>query len=507
LQRKIWDDIGTAVLALVLAIIVWVNATYQADRPREDMFGTAVPIEVLGAPVGLVATNNPTTEVQIKIKAFSSSWDVLSVTDFSVTADWTGLEPGMHAVPVNATCSDRTTTIIDVHPSTVYVRLEEVKKEPKEVAVELLNRDNVPIGYRVYAPIIEPALVTVDGPASAVDRVANLRVSLSLLGQSTSIDRVVEPVPIDDQGQLVTGVTLSPKEVRVQVTVEKKQNYREVVVRARTVGQPAKGYFVIGVDVVPASITVVGPPTVIDAMGGLVDTMSEIDITGATRLTAARMELDLPEGVTVLGAQEGQVYTVLVTVGVDAVTGGTTVELPLTIRKVQEGLVPKLSVPAVDVILTGPSVLLDELQTDLLEAYVDLTGLGEGVHQVKPAVDIVAAQDSDLRNLVVKDISPKLIEVTLSKLPTATPIPTNTPTSTSTLVPTPVITSTATMTATMTSEPGVASSGTAGESETATPFLVQTSPLLSETSVPTTPIAITPRSTAQKATATATVGQ
>jgi len=96
----------------------------------------------------------------------------------------------------------------------------------------------------------------------------------------------------------------------------------------------------------------------------------------------------------------------------------------------------------VDVILTGPAVLLDELQTDLLDAYVDLTALGVGTHRVRPIVDILVDQDSQLRDLVVKNISPEYIEVTIS-LP-----PTNTPTPTMTITPTPTIAATATITAT-----------------------------------------------------------
>ena len=137
MRRKILDGIGTALLALILGVIVWVNATYQSDRPREDPFPEPIPIQVLSAPTGFVATNDPIQHVTVRIRAFSSSWATLTTDDFSATADWGRLAEGMHAVPIKVACSDRTTTIMSVHPRTAYVQLERTKKELKDVVGEV----------------------------------------------------------------------------------------------------------------------------------------------------------------------------------------------------------------------------------------------------------------------------------------------------------------------------------------------------------------------------------
>ena len=446
MQKKWRDNLGTAALAFVLAVTVWVNAIYQVDKPREDFFPEQVRIQVLNAPQDLIVTNEPSETVKIKLKAFSSSWNTLTASDFNVTSDWSGLTEGLHTVPIKISCTDRTVTIIGVSPELIYVRLERAEKKLKAVVVDLQDKDQVPLGYRVYSPDVAPEFVTISGPASAVDRVAELLAPLSVMNQKTSMERIIEPIPVDEYGNKVDRVNLSPQTVAVSVAIEKKQNYREVAVRARTKGQPAQGYFVSDVNVLPATVTVVGPPDTIDAMGGLVDVKGEIDITGATRMLAEKLDLQLPEGVTVLSGKEGETSQILVTVGIDAVTGGTTVELPLKSKKLRLGYVAQLSVPMVDVILTGPAVLLDELQTDLLDAYVDLSALGVGTHRVQPNVDILVDQDSKLRDLVIKNISPKYVEVTIS-LP-----PTNTPTPTMTFTPTPTMEATATITGTQTIE-------------------------------------------------------
>ncbi len=128
--------------------------------------------------------------------------------------------------------------------------------------------------------------------------------------------------------------------------------------------------------------------------------------------------------------------------------------------------------PSVDVIVTGPSVLLDGLRTNMLDAYVDLGGLGVGTHQVKTQVAILVDKDARMAELRVTNVSPELIEVTIKEPGTPTPTLELTPTldpiriaftatamakqgvtSTMTLTGTATITATAPVTTTLTPSP------------------------------------------------------
>lgn len=428
-RRKFVDNIGTILLALVLAVVIWVNAMYQNDRPQTAWFPEAIPIEIQNAPSGLEVVNNPARSVRVQIKAFTSSWNSLTADSFRATMDWRNLKEGSHSVPVKVTSSDRTVTIVSTQPETVYVQLEPVRKVPMEVTIEVTDLDEIPLGYTIDPPPeSDPRFVSVEGPASAVERVTSVVAAVSIGGEREHVERAVEPYAIDEKGQVVREVRLSPQTVNIAFDIEKKLNYREVAVRALISGQPARGYFVSSVEVHPATVTVSGPPAVVAEMPGLVTTDGEVDTTGATRMLAKRLPLKLPPGVSVLSEDENELQDVLVTVEIDPVMGGATVELPIQTRKIQEGLQAKLSVPSVDVFLTGPAVVLDALQLDLLAAYVDLSGLGVGKHQVKTMVDPMVSQNEELADLTVTSISPAYIEVVITEIPTPTPTPTVTPT-------------------------------------------------------------------------------
>ena len=424
-QRRIWDNVGTALLALVLSLVVWVNATYQNDRPREGYLPESVPIQVQNVAPDLVVVNDPDEFVRVKIKAFESSWSRLTTNSFQAIVDLEGLGEGLHTVPVEVTCNtDRTVSIISSQPEKLNVRLDYLRTETMDIAVQLENPDDLPLGYAAGVPEVEPSSVTVEGAEAAVDRVAAVVAPISLAGQRSPLDRTVDLYAIDGDGRRVNGVRLNPQSVAVRLNIEKKLNYREVAVRARTTGHPARGYFVSSVEVEPSTVTVVGPLSAIAEMSGLISTREAVDVSGATRMLAERLELELPEGVSVLAEGDRDPQTVLVTVGIDAVVGGTTVEIPLQARKLGDGLSAKLSVSTVDVILTGPSVLLDNLEIELLDAYVDLSGLGVGTHQVKTLVDILVAKNQMLADIAVTSVSPAYVEADIQIAPTPTPEPT-----------------------------------------------------------------------------------
>jgi len=435
-------------LALVLALFVWLIANYEQERPRVDRFGSAISIQVGGLPEGYVVVNKTTAQVEVDIRAFASSWDTLSSDSFVATADWSGLTEGVNIVPIEVVCTDRSVTIEDIRPDSMIVQLESLTSREIDVTIEVTDRDELPLGYDARAPSIEPVSVLVSGARSAVEAVASLNGSISLANQRTTYEEQVRVKPLDAEGRALENLKLDPTEVTVRIVVEKRENFKEVAVRARTTGVPERGYFVSSVSVSPSTVTVFGPPDIIDTIGSVIDAVDEVDTTGATRSFADRVQLALPDGVQVYGASADQPFEVTVNIGIDAVIGGATVELPIRVSGLAEGLSAGLSVPVVDVLVTGPSAILDTLRISLLEAVVDVSTLGEGTHQVRPSVNKIAGVDSPLQQLTLREVQPEYVQVTLSRLPTPTPIPTATlaptitPTPTSAAVRTPQTTPT-----------------------------------------------------------------
>jgi YbbR domain-containing protein len=69
----------------------------------------------------------------------------------------------------------------------------------------------------------------------------------------------------------------------------------------------------------------------------------------------------------------------------------------------------------VDVILSGPLPLLDDLKASDVRVILDLTDLAPGTYQLNPRVEV------DIPEILVESILPESIEVNISIPPTATP--------------------------------------------------------------------------------------
>jgi len=131
----------------------------------------------------------------------------------------------------------------------------------------------------------------------------------------------------------------------------------------------------------------------------------------------------------------------LVQVGVAPIEGSLTVNLPVETLGLPPNLAALISPATVDVILTGPLPVLDTLTAGSFRVVVNLTGLEQGIYQIKPVIDLAPDQ------INVVSILPETVEVTIAPAPTSTPtltpgrstpVPINPPTSTPTPRPTPI---------------------------------------------------------------------
>jgi hypothetical protein len=99
--------------------------------------------------------------------------------------------------------------------------------------------------------------------------------------------------------------------------------------------------------------------------------------------------------------------------------------VPISVSDLAPGLRADLSPDTVDLIITGPEPVIQNLTIDDVIVFVSLDGYREGSYLVEPEFEVL------LEQLNIDSINPDTIEVTISVddgtiSPTATP--TNTPT-------------------------------------------------------------------------------
>lgn len=419
------SNLSTFLLAFALAVVVWISSVTETD-PNVERIRT-VPLEVVGLDPNMLLVGNIPTQVRVTLRAPRSVSDRLASVENAVQArvDVTGLGPGSHEleVQVHVNPSFRPVRKVLISPDVVTLTLEPLISRTLPVNLEVTG--NPSLGYQVGDPIREPAFVTVSGPNSAVSQVEEVIAILDITDATSTIRAELPLQALDEQGNPVSGVTISPNEVTVTQPVTLQGGYRNIVVRVETTGQPESGYRLNNVSVSPPNVVVYSSdPQLVNDLPSFVET-EVIDLTGAEDDLEYYVNLNLPEGISVVGDQR-----VLVQISISAIEGSVQLSLPVTPVGLLPTLAAEISPETVDVILSGPIPVLNRMTTSDSRVVVDLRGLDLGVYAIEPEVDVLPER------VQVESIQPATVEVTIIVAPTATP--------TSAVTPTPRATPTAT---------------------------------------------------------------
>jgi YbbR domain-containing protein len=416
--RAISTNLRTLLWALILALAVWVAAVTAADPDEVRLLPTPITVEVVGQDSGLVISSDYPKQVDVTLRAPTSVWERITGDPASVRAilDLSGLSSGDHTVNIQVQVSERPVRIVSVSPANFALVLEPVAT--RTVIIDLSLAGQPATGYEAGDPSIDPLKVIVAGPESLVETVARARVLISLDGLREAVDKSVPVEILDESGQEVKGLSISPQEVLVKLPVTQQGGYRDLAVKVMVQGQVASGYRLTDISVFPPVVTVYSSdPSVVLDLPGVVETLP-LDLQNASEDITTRLDLNLPQGVSVVGEQ-----TVMILAGISPIESSLTLSNEIVqVVGLPAGLSAQVLPPTVDVIVSGPLPLLDTLTRQDIRVTVDLTGLAAGTHQLTPKVEILIA------DVIVETILPGTVEVTLAVADTPGPAPTRTAT-------------------------------------------------------------------------------
>ncbi len=407
------------IVSLVLAALLWGWVTQLQDPFTTKVF-SQVPIEAADLPDTLqVVSSLPSARVELGDA--ESRIDPITAQDVSVQIDTSNIEgPGTYSVPL----------VIDspeVNESSVTPPEVSIQVDDRVTAVFPLTTTNVTEGdlARTIGTVSpEVSQVTVNGPSSAIERIASVVLPINLGDRVEDFDGTFSPYAADASGQPITEVEILPEDVRARVEVETRG--KTVSVIPNIMGTPAEGFSIEQRRAIPDTIVVDGPEEVLAEL--LLVNTEAVNVTDATESFSTRVGLaDLPEGVTVIDPADGTVE-VRIAVSNTTQTSQSLPALPIEPMGLANGLTVEFEPAQITLQVSAQIEILQAMRAEDIKVFVDLSELGPGTYTLQP--DVLVPQGATwLAN------DPNSVTVTISRLgaddqPTGSPPAMSTPSAT-----------------------------------------------------------------------------
>src|SRR5712692_19163 len=411
-------DIGRAVFAVALAVLLYFVAVNETNPEGRNLTSFTVPVQPVNVPAGLVVTTPP-SPVKLWVRAPNNVFGRLHADSFTAQVDTSTAVAGDNDnLPVVVNWTDPDVHQADPEPNTVRLHLEEIRSQTLPVRVNLIGQ--VPPQYLLGQATVDPPQMTVTGPASLVGQATEAVVDVSVDRVTVSINGVYTPRILDSRGNDLKDLNLrtTPPSLSVQVPITQQTLYKEVGVHTVTQGQPAVGYVVQPLEVNPSTATLVGDSAALQS-ANFVDTVP-IDINGISTTVVRNVALAPPAKTILLQ----QAQTVTVTVRVTTISINHTVRVPPSVINLTGSVQLAHPLDLVAVTISGPAPALSNLALNPIDFKVvlDVNGKGPG----RTTIDVKVQQVPT--GLTLEDFQPKQVQVDLAQAPpTPSPVPTPSP--------------------------------------------------------------------------------
>ena len=408
-SRKGLTNLSLWFVAALLALTSWAFVIQETNPARQTLVEN-IPLVVQNVPPdSRILTEMPQT-VSAVVKTTDALLPSLSPNAFQATISMAGQEPGLHRLTVNVSSGVSPVQIISVDPALLDVDLAQIITRTMDVNIQLAGEENLSAAYQVQdSPTITPTQVTVVGAESTIDQIRALHAE-AVIGDDNALEATrVRVIPVNEEGQVVEGVTLQPEEVQINVPIGRRANSRLAGIQVATEGTIPAGYRISRIRTIPTRVIILGTAEQLESLDNFVTTIP-IDISQLVGNFSAEIPLAAPPGLEIMGEDGEALVAVRVELEVVPRTGTIEINRPVEILNQVNGTL-SLDLGNIDLVLSGPIPVLDEITAnpELVRIFIDASDLED----LSPGQTVVLTPSIVKPNEVTAQLVPDTIQVTL----------------------------------------------------------------------------------------------
>ena len=317
-KTNVWDNkVLWAIVSLLLSFLIWAYISTTEDTGIERVF-TGVPVTFQGvddlrSSRGLIVTDASVDTVTVKVSGSRASIGSLHASDLTAVVDVSGISQARdlqvsYVIRFPESVNMNGVQVMSKTPETIAFSV--VKENSKTVEVKGVFTGSVAEGYTVDPIVVEPATVTLYGPASELDKIESACVYIDRQGISATIGPISSNFTLlDSDGKAISPDSVTSSQDSVSVTVPVMMN-KELPLTVNLIGGAGATTQNTVVTIEPKSIQVAGSTATLEEMNQLV--IGTVDLTDFAESFDTTFTITLDNNLRNLtGTTEAEVHVVV----------------------------------------------------------------------------------------------------------------------------------------------------------------------------------------------------
>ena len=389
------NDLGAKITVLIIAIFIW---SFVMDDVNPEISRTYRNVSVNYSNTsaldrqGLVVMDPESVAVDVKVTGKKSDFgsDKFSASNILARVDLSGYSEGQVKIPITVSLVDQPSgiSVSSVEPRESLFTFD--KLITKEMPLTIRTTGTLPENYVLGELVSSSRFVSLSGPRTWVNEVDKVVSEVNVNNRISTDRESFTTLLIDEDGNEVRGISKEPNVVEITVPV-----YRTVTlpIELQTINELPENYSIVDISITPSNIAVRGNEDIKNLTK--IDT-EIIDINTLIGNAALEVELDLPQGVSLLNPNQKVtiIYDVEETITKEftlAISDLDVLNLDEDLEIDEEDLDREITIT-----LAGYKSVLDQLESEDLRLSIDLIDLTEGRHVVEVKMAEIQGIDSQI---------------------------------------------------------------------------------------------------------------
>lgn len=375
------SDIPAKIVTLMIAIFLWSYVMSDTNPVRETEIRN-ITVNYINASEldrqGLIIMGPEEVKVNVRLTGKKADLDKFlkyRTENIFAQVDLSGYSEGKIKVPITVGLLDQATgvSVLSHEPKEVLFNFEKIVS--KEVPIQITLAGELMEGYVTGDITLKPQKIMVSGPRTWINEVERAVGVVDVSGGKNDISVTVPVKVVDSAGEEVRGID---KEQAVVDVILPVFNTNKVPIELVTINELPDDYAITNIEIKPSNVLLKGKD--LEMITRIYS--KEVDILSLIDQESIDLELQLPEGVSLLDGDQKIVLSYKVERIVDKAISfsGDQIEL-LNLDnslKLDESYLNQNYI----VNINGFKSIIDTIKIEDLNPKIDLSELGVGKHEI-----------------------------------------------------------------------------------------------------------------------------